>query len=172
MPKIKKSHCFVNDILTLDLAHLRKKYPDYNIRCGVLLVREEDGKLLIVKEKPRGNFTGNVFGPPKGSARRCDREYFDVALRELLEETGISASALDCVGPEFVMFHYYYREILFLFPLVVHAPPEPLPDMYEIEECRWMSIADLRNNECAESAYMRRLVSDLYTILVSGVAGS
>lgn len=158
-----------NDILTMGLVQLRRKYPRYSIRCGIILIRESDGKILIVKEKPRCSFVGNVFGLPKGSARQCDREYFDVACRELLEETGISACDSERVGLEFIMYHRHFREIMFLFPLLVRSPPEPHPDEREISECSWMSLDELKNHTGTASSYTRRFLTDLYTILISGL---
>ena len=166
---MSQSDRLLDDILVMDLRRLTAKYPDHNIRCGVLLMREEDGKILIVKEKPRGEFVGNIYGPPKGSANWRDREYFDVATRELIEETGISVRDAQVAGPEIIIFHSYFREILFLFPIIIRSPPDPRPDYNEIEECRWMSFDEFE--ECHEEpAYVRRLISDLHSILVSGIS--
>lgn len=163
-------HCnVVNDMLIMSLKQLRNKYPYYSIRCGIILIREDDGRILIVKEKPRGDFNGNVYGFPKGSARQSDSEFFSVACRELFEETGISARDAEKIDLEFIMFHRHFHEIMFLFPMLIKTPPDPQPDPREIAGCYWMSLDELKDRAGAESSFTRRFISDIYTLLLSGL---
>lgn len=150
----------------LSVKSIRKQFPRFNIRCGVLVIRAEDGKLLMVTEKPREDFGGNVIGPPKGSLKYYDKSCADAACRELYEETGFNISAQSLLDSYFVFHHPYYREMMIIFIAVVLNAPDPKPDGVEISECSWLSIDELKN-KTNMSAYTWRLVNCLYTLCLS-----
>jgi 8-oxo-dGTP pyrophosphatase MutT (NUDIX family) len=164
--RIKNRAALANDVLSLDLKNLSREYPNFNIRCGVILICEETGKVLTVREKARQDFTGNVLGVPKGSVKRCDRDYLSAALRELREETGIVLRDAKIAGPEFIMFNHHFREIMFLFPITTSAIIEPTPDAREISECCWMSIEEFKNDQSCKSSYTQRLIANLYSLML------
>ena len=162
--------CFEDMISSLDIATLRKKYPNFAIRCGILLIRAEDEKILIVREKPRGDFIGNVCGPPKGATSSRDKTCIATACRELREETGISVSEACCAAsrPYFVFFHKYFRELLVIFPVVMEHPPEPRIDTREISEYYWLSLTELKNCPVPMSSYTQKLIECLYNLCCVG----
>jgi 8-oxo-dGTP pyrophosphatase MutT (NUDIX family) len=186
MPTAKRSraaataHNISTDILIMNLPQLRDAYPDYRIRCGILLMRENDGRILVVKERPRGSFTGHIYGPPKGSVQPGDANYFDAARRELFEETGITlpepssgagssstSAATEVPRTEFITFHHFFREILFLFPVIIKNPPDLHPEPGEIEECQWLTLDELRDRARPKSSCTRTLIADLCAFVAS-----
>ena len=154
---------------TLVLSELQQQFPHFNIRCGILLIRKEDARILIVKEKPRRDFVGNVYGPPKGAAMRRDGNCVNAACRELYEETKIAVNASHCLFPYFVFKHEYFRELLVLFPAIIEHPPEPQPDPREIAGCFWMSLEELKNSDAPKSSFTRSLIDCLYKIGITTV---
>lgn len=163
MPRTTKANV-KDDAVMMDMAALRRRYPSFNIRCGIIPIRRSDGRMLIVKEKPRGDFAGNVYGPPKGSIRRCDRDFLAAACRELREETGIIIPRGSQLAPyEYIFLHKHFREILYLFLVLVDDDIVIRPDGTEISECCWMSLEDLKNCEHM-ATFTQRLVANLYEI--------
>ena len=73
------------------------------ISCGIYLINSDD-KLLIghpTKHKP------NVWAIPKGRINEGESDYFEVAKRELLEETNIDLNKFDIVNKvEFDLIRY------------------------------------------------------------------
>lgn len=151
---------------SLSIRALKTRFPGFNIRCGVLLIRAEDGRMLMVTEKPRDDFVGNLIGPPKGSIQRSDRNCADTACRELFEETGINITAQSLSQSYFIFHHPYFREMLIVFIAIMSNAPEPQPDGVEISECAWLSIDELKNKDNM-SAYTQRLINCLYTLCLS-----
>lgn len=147
----KRSKEIEDDVRWLDYATFRKKYRNYEVRCGILLIRAEDSKVLVVKERPRRSFRGNVYGPPKGHINASDHSFMQAALRELREETGICLDPPASSESEIVLYHTYFNEMLILFPTIVSNPPEPCPDYQEISECRWMTLEELANSRISNA---------------------
>lgn len=69
---------------------------DKKITCGIYLFDGND-KLLI--QHPT-NFRATIWGIPKGRIDQGETDYFEVAKRELLEETGIILNDLTIINKE------------------------------------------------------------------------
>lgn len=139
---MQRNFSIEEDFLRLPERAFRQRYKSYNIRCGILLFRASDCKFLLVKEKPRLNFKGEIFGPPKGTLEVADSSFLSAALRELREETAIVLLAEEGRIPtRFVAYHHYFREILILFMYVITSAEmlNVVPNQREISECVWVT---------------------------------
>lgn len=152
-----------NDLLTMD-ARAAHATP-YRVRCGIILVRRDTGSLLVVREKPRADFVGNIIGIPKGALLNIDRDFFACASRELREETGIDLAKVphSRVSARFVFNNRFFRDVLFAFVVLIDSARglHLKPDEREISECMWFTLRDLEQNRATVPAYMVSLTNYL-----------
>lgn len=157
-----------SDFLRLPERAFRVRYDSYNIRCGILLFRPSDCKFLLVREKSRGNFGGNIYGPPKGSIEISDRTFLSAALRELREETAIVLNIDEkrAQSTRFVVYHHYFREILILFLHILCCDTIAIiPNQCEISECVWVSIDEAKKLPAAKCT--SHILQSFATLLLS-----
>jgi 8-oxo-dGTP pyrophosphatase MutT (NUDIX family) len=160
------------DILRdLDARRARALYPPYNVRCGIALMNENTGSILVVRERARDDFCGNTLGIPKGMMINADRDFFACACREFREETGIELRDIDCHRADlrFVFHNEHFHDILVVFVVLVKSDieiDESHVDAREISECFWASPTDLleadaRATDISLPRYIRRLINYL-----------
>lgn len=136
------------DFIGMTEHAFRVRYAGRNrIRCGMLLIRESDSKILMVKEKPRGEFAGGIYGPPKGQLEKTDKSLLLAARRELYEETGITIKNVSGTSSAIFIYHPYHREVLILFPMIVNESliEQGQTKCDEIDSCGWYSVSEIQN---------------------------
>jgi len=100
------------------------------IRERATIICQEDGKILLVqKADAKWNLPGGKVEPGEGP--------LEAALRELIEETGLSSESLQFLGKNKFeqCAHHVFRAA---FSSAVEAVAQN-----EIAECRWFSLAEL-----------------------------
>ena len=107
---------------------------------GVVFRRLPDGVHVLLIRDPYDN-----WGLPKGH-REGDEEPHETALREVLEETGLTCRV---VGDELATIDWYFRRDDYVvhktaqFFLMEHVGGEATPELAEgITECRWFPAED------------------------------
>lgn len=98
-----------------------------------LVVKSEDGKLLLVKPW----LGGGRWGFPGGGVGRGE-SYEAAALRELKEETGIKADVGD-LEALFTLRSAGHNETVFLLTVKKTDLPTKSPRKFEIEDMGWFS---------------------------------
>jgi len=108
-------------------------------RGGVILICEDKILLVFNRESSKWSF-------PKGHAEKTDLSFYDVAFRELYEETGITLSKSSIHSYKWISvssfsFTVYYfalldSELINTFDLI------PI-DKNEIETVQWISVSDI-----------------------------
>ena len=92
-------------------------------------------KVLLVKGRKTGKWSF-----PKGHKHRKET-YIECALRELLEETGITLQGNTSISStKLSVGEYYFFE-------VEEVPLNPA-DTDEIVDARWMSLSEIRSSPC------------------------
>lgn len=129
------------------IAHIHARW---RVRSGIMLIDEYSRDILTVCERLYNNSATinqkSIMSLPKGSfCIERDHTYFDTAIRELYEETGITLSKCDkiCATPE-ILINPARLEITIIFIVVTTRVIIPNPrDTNEIESCKWMSLDKL-----------------------------
>jgi 8-oxo-dGTP pyrophosphatase MutT (NUDIX family) len=144
-------------------VHFQEQYFDYTIdslfrkSCGVLPYRVQNGKreYLIVFEQ-----FSQCWSLPKGHMEAGETET-DTALRELFEETGLTAQ-LDtslCAAIEYPVGGICRKQVVF-FPGKVEG--EPKVRQGEIETHRWVTAEQLKDYLFADTVEAcRKLIAQL-----------
>jgi 8-oxo-dGTP pyrophosphatase MutT (NUDIX family) len=150
-----------NSILTA--ADIVAKHRRYTFRAGILAVNARDDSVLLVRERKRDQFPGNIISIPKGVYNEMrDITFWDTASRELYEETGIEIDLKnDRVMETVQIFHNkYLREITIVFIVILRdAPLADTHDTREVEECIWVrNITELMRDSNIMPRYMRALL--------------
>lgn len=130
-----------------ELVHFQEQYFDSRVisrfekSCGVLPYRIEKGKqeFLLVYE------TFSVcWSIPKGHIERGETDE-ETALRELMEETGLTAK-LDIsrkASIEYPISSYARKEVAFYLGQVEGTPKAREG---EIDKCKWVTLAELKGH--------------------------
>ena len=129
-----------------ELVHFQEQYFDTRIlscfekSCGVLPCRIENGKqeFLLVYEA-----FSKCWSIPKGHIERGETDE-ETALRELMEETGLTAT-LDTVRKasiEYPISSYARKEVAFYLGEVIGTPKVREG---EIEKFKWVPLAELKD---------------------------
>src|SRR4051812_2066079 len=109
--------------------------------AGGVVVRGGDCIVIVPTRRARGNT--RVLALPKGHPEN-DESGADAALREIREETGVEARLVDKLGD---IRYWYQREgrriaKVVSFFLFEYVSGEPGGDPFEVEEARWMPLAE------------------------------
>ena len=109
--------------------------------AGGVVVRGED--VVVISPRRRAPDGRKVLGLPKGHPEGAESAA-DAALREVREETGIDAELVEKLGD----IRYWYRrkgrriQKIVSFFLFRYAGGEPVAQPEEIEDVRWMPLAE------------------------------
>ena len=113
---------------------------DYDIdECGVILLDYQRRCVMIVYQNE-----SRKWGLPKGRMsedERSSRDYFECAIRELNEETGIDLKMNGCVLLGSVQF---WNKLFFAIQLNKYMYPRLPLDKREIRCSRWLPLSDLK----------------------------
>ena len=131
-----------------------------NTTVAVVVVCQD--KFLLVEEFEHGN---TVFNQPAGHLE-ADENLIAAAMRELQEETGLTASPDHLCG-----IYYYYRQSLnlyylrFCFVIELESIEVCQPQDEEIIACHWFTLTEIK----AKSAQLRSpLVLECIEDYISG----
>ncbi|KAH8729102.1 NUDIX hydrolase domain-like protein [Phaeosphaeriaceae sp. PMI808] len=69
-----------------------RQHPEYNVLCTGIVVFNEDGKLLLVQRAADERAFPNAWEVPGGKVDDTDETLLHAAVRELKEETGLTAT--------------------------------------------------------------------------------
>jgi len=109
------------------------KPPHHKVYGAVCI--SSTNKVLLVKGRKTGKWSF-----PKGHKHRKET-YIECALRELLEETGITLQGNTSISStKLSVGEYYFFE-------VEEVPLNPA-DTDEIVDARWMSLSEIRSSPC------------------------
>lgn len=120
----------------------RRRPPvEREFSAGGVVVR--DGRCIVIVPTRRARGGSRVLALPKGHPVQGESGV-EAALREIREETGVEARLVERLGD---VRYFYQREgrriaktvSFFLFE---HVSGEPAGDPFEIEEARWMPLAE------------------------------
>lgn len=125
----------------------------------VATVVEQNGRFLMVEERPRGA-TDVVFNQPAGHVE-INESITDAALRETLEETGWDVELTDILG----IYRYIapsngvtYQRICFAARPLQHHPERALDD--GIIQTHWLSADELRSMNNLRSVLVLQSIED------------
>lgn len=118
------------------------------LSCGVVPFREHDGALQLLVIQHRGGH----WGFPKGRREAKDKNDLDNALRELSEETGLSAEQVVIDPAEQIREEYRYQRrgaqvskvVIFFIGKVLDPNAAISVPLDELRAYRWVSF-----KECA-----------------------
>jgi len=125
-------------------SEMRQRYPWAQVfRAGfIIFSRVADTiKLLLVYQKAEPGLVRRR-GLPKGAASLADHGVLDTALRELLEETGISADNISMQPAEFVIerSEIHVPEVVVYFVATTGADLPVTIDAAELDGYEWYDI--------------------------------
>lgn len=111
----------------------------WEFSAGGVVLKEEDGKtyVLLIKNKDK-------YGFPKGNIERSEKKEA-AAVREVKEETGITAEAIDYLGN----VEYWYRSTtdtihkFVYYYLMRYKEGDLNPQKEEIEAAEWIPIEEV-----------------------------
>ena len=109
--------------------------------AGGVVVRGEDCVVIVPTRRAKGG--ERVLALPKGHPEG-DESGPDAAVREIREETGVEARLVDKLGEVRYFYQRGGRRIAkaVAFYLFEHVSGEPEGDPVEVEEARWMPLAE------------------------------
>lgn len=140
-----------------------------NVRCGTLLMLENDNKMLVVKEKRRmdyGKKYKSTWGIPKGRLQIQDSSLLAAARRELQEETGIAINSDDYLYPYIVIPNIADKSAFVIFPARLRDVQSIRINDEEIADAKWLTLkefARLPGNRV--SNFMWQTIDVLRTLL-------
>ena len=139
------SESYVMLTLTLEEGANVPPFATHYIGIGGVVINKKD-ELLVVSERYRQLGRGPGYKLP-GGALQSGEHLADAAVREVLEETGVS-TIFDSIS--FFRHWHGYRygksDIYFVAKLIP-ITNEIIMQEEEISECLWMPLSDFLNNE-------------------------
>jgi len=132
----------------------------HSIGVGAVVL-SASGKVLLVQEKPLEGRSPGYFKLPGGMVD-AKEHLADAAIREVLEETGVTASFESYLG----LRHHHQGQFgasnLYMVCRLSAEETEPKPDPREILQARWFDCADYLADPKA-SVYNKLLVQTALT---------
>ncbi len=112
---------------------------DALIECGVAVIRDGAGRILISRRRDDDSFGGYWEFP--GGGREPGESLEDCAVREVREETGVEVAAERLL--RVIENPYPGRALRLVFFLCRHVSGEPLA--IDCAEARWVGVNELKN---------------------------
>ena len=110
--------------------------------AGTLLYREGPAGLEVLIVHPSGNYNRNKpWSIPKGEPDPGETELEDVARRETLEETGVTAGELAALGS---IQYTKSKKTVYAFAGPAPADATPRCASWEIDQARFVPIDEAR----------------------------
>ena len=112
------------------------RFPKYNVAVSIITVDDENERILLIKQYGRDSYILVAGYVNKGESPE------DTVARELTEETGLTAGVI-----QYNRSKYFSPSGTLMLNFTCHIKGSPelfLND--EVDEARWMSFDEARNN--------------------------
>jgi len=123
----------------------RRAPVEREFSAGGVVVRRADAgvECVVIVPTRRARGGARVLALPKGHPE-AGESGADAALREIREETGLEAALVGKLGDVRYFYQRDGRRIakVVSFFLFEHAGGEPAGDPFEVEQARWMPLAE------------------------------
>jgi len=156
-------HCFPDKLMLCKKLQADSYLPSaatHSIGVGSVVL-SASGKVLLVQEKPLAGRSPGYFKLPGGMVD-AKEHLADAAIREVLEETGVTARFDSFLG----LRHHHQGQFgasnLYMVCRLIAEETEPKPDPREILQARWFDCAEYLADPNA-SPYNKLLVQTALT---------
>ena len=125
--------------MSTESTQVRRSEPEFS--AGGVVVRGDD--VVVIVPTRRGPGGVKVLGLPKGHPEHGESAA-EGALREVREEAGVSGDLLESLGVVEYSYERKRRRIAkqVEFFLIEYRDGDPADHDHEVEEARWMPLAD------------------------------
>ncbi len=135
----------------------RKNYPEKipsNVRLGAVLalffpLNNSNRLIFIQRTQSRGVHSGQISFPG-GKHEKTDQTMLNTAIRETIEEIGISPDEINILGKLSLLYIPPSNFLVHPFVGFVSKPPVFNPDPKEVSEVFSVSVSDLLNESCIQ----------------------
>lgn len=111
------------------------RYPVFNTAVSMLVMNEQEDKLLLIRQYGRPHYVLVAGYVNRGE----DAE--DAAVRELKEEVGLEALSV-----RFNRSHYFAPTNTLMLNFTVTVREPEVHTNFEVDDWRWFSLAEAREN--------------------------